>query len=275
MRYDMVAGIVGFGDIDDEAMSALLDWYLPENSLVLIHSAHAGSQTQVYNWCAEVGQDYQIIQGDVLDALLKFDEESQDLSLIVLGVEDTTGIIKDAWANDIEVIDLTRAAYPVTQGIDLEDILYEPVTHAHEVTDGLGGRGSLDIFAPQDVLQSDDRIKFSIPPEIRRKFPMPDEPALSQADLVEKLVEIMTGLIQVHEEKYHAPETEGVVIGQLPSDAQITIAGNLEIVQSNTSEKIRCLKNIKTGKIRVSPRAKAKDGEQETWLTQEEIDAAK
>lgn len=240
MDYEMVAGIAGDVLLELESIEALLDWYLPEDCYVITSNAVNPALQRIQYWMTEVGQDWTINSGyddTLIDNLVRYGDPA-DLSLIVLGVEGNEKLIQQAWQNNIEVADLTRAMYIVQQGVDLDDVVYEPQTHPHEVTDGLGGRSSLDVFASLD--QSESRLAGTTRKQIE---------------------EIVTGLIRLHEEGFHQPQPTPEEKGQAMADA----------IDDFRAGKVRCLKN-KAGEIRVSPRAKAKPGEEEVWLTQEEID---
>lgn len=265
MDYEMVAAVIGNGEVEIDAMEALLDWFLPDEVLLELGQPDQGVDI-IRQWCIEVDQEYvDISSAHVVESLANWQDRDIEVVLIVLGIEDNEETIQQAWNYGIEVADLTRALYIVQQGVDLDWELYEPVTHPHEVTDGLGGRGSLDIFASQNGLQSD--VRTSIP-----SVPLWQANAHT-AWTREQLEEMMTGLIRVHEEGFHP--SAGILLSMAePSEEELNARGiHNDGIDDPSVDKIRCLKNTKTGAIKISPRAKPKNGEEEIWLTQDEIDA--
>jgi hypothetical protein len=243
-EYEMVAGITGEISVVIDAAEALLDWFLPENCLLVIAYPPTPVIEEIVQWCDIVGQKYATTTEYLPEILCNYGDpavggsDKIDLALIVLGIEGRQQVIRDTWDRGIEVYDLTRAMYEVTEGDDLGLAVYEPQTQSHEVSDGLGGRGSLDIFAPQN--RSESRTTWTR----------------------QELEEIMAGIVRVHEERYHSnldPVLDGAIT-KLP-------------VSKTDGGKIRCLRK-KNGEIRVSPRAKAKLDEEEIWLTQEEYEAS-
>jgi len=305
-RFEMVAAVAGYGLASFDDMDAVLNWYLPEECFLLIHEGelhkNAGLRA-VQSWCDDVNQEYSRIKYDsnVIENLLSYKDKADSLSLIVLGVEGNTEIIREAWDNNIEVADLTRAMYIVQQGIDLEVALREPVSHAHEISDGLGGRGSLEIFAPQNG--SEDRtgnVHLHKPYEAcyddcpephyseedaekrsaewnaqgiekaRTSLPSEQDPLIQMMKKAEplysakELEEIVAGYIRAHEERYHTPE-----VAHRKEHIVASVAGEDDDTISKM-DKVRCIMG-KDGIAKTAPRRQPKPGEKVVWLSAEEV----
>lgn len=292
--YKTVAGIVGSADVHIDAFEGLICWLVPEKDGLIIVSASLPGKYR--EWCDLVNQDYKTVNSDaeVVESLADMSEKVPDVALVVLGIEGNEDLVRKAWDKNIEVLDMVRALYPVTKGDDLRDALYEPVTQAYEISDGLGGRGSLDIFAPQEPAQSRTEAHEHKPyeacypdcPEPRYTKEKAEERAAKwyaddRAGAVKELamtgrgslfgmehteqeiLEIMAGMIKTHEEKYHG--------NHVPVITGVAVNAMSEIPVEDNTDKVRCIVGA-SGKIRVSPRAKLKNGEREIWLHPEEID---
>lgn len=159
-NYDMIAGITGESVIDLDALDAMLDWFLADECLLLIADPPTPGTERIVEWCEDVNQPYIRTQEYIPEILYSHGDPviggfgEAELNLIVLGVEGRTQVIQDTWNYGIEVFDLSRAMYPVVRGDDLDLVVYEPETQPHELSDSLGGRGSLDIFVPQNGSES-------------------------------------------------------------------------------------------------------------------------
>lgn len=256
-NYEMIAAVIGNGEVEMDALDALLDWFLPDDCRLELSTNDPGVEI-VRQWCEEVGQEYSFERTSeyMIESLMSWQDQDYNVALIVLGVENNERFVYAAWNAGIEVYDLTRAMYPVTRGDDLDLVVYEPETLPHEISDGLGSRGSLDIFAPQDGSQS-------------REGPHLDTGTLLLVN-AEGLRNMMMGVVQAHEKQYHQP---AVIVAELTEEELNQQGIHNDGVDDPSKDKIRCLKNKKTGAVRVSPRAQPKSNEEEIWLSQEEVDA--
>jgi hypothetical protein len=241
---EMIAFITGDGDgPSDAAIQALLDDFLPSDSLVVIpdQEAYSGCLATVIKWMEFCDQEFVRISGNLIHAALS-QEPVEEYVLIVIGTEGNEEVIKDAIESGWDVFDLTRGMFPVWRQ-DLETSAPEmPLSGAEDAAESLAGRDGLSVRPVPAGAQ--------IEPEGRTGVSR----TWTEEEIRKLVEECMTGYVRVQEMK-PAPVpvfTEGFSAGIFPD---------------SRSRYLRSADGI-----RKAPRAQPKPGEEEVWLTDAEAD---
>lgn len=230
------AAIIGSGDTTYENARDLLDDFLPEDCQIYVPSYISDPGLKnVLKWLNDYGVSYERVKRDrIVDVL---GETIGLAALIVIGTEGLEDEIKRAYLMGIPVYDLAAALWAVPDPTEEPQLpLYEPESHADRTESSSG----TSVRVPDDHgLES---------------FSEPQGRTWTEREIKSLVMTIL------HSEFNWEP-TASQPVSYLQGEAYDKV----------TEEGVKYYKS-KTGKYRKAGRSKARTGETEVYLSQEEAD---
>lgn len=236
---DLAVAIIGNGDIEETNLDALLDDFLPADALVIIPSyIQSPGLKKVLTWLVDNNQPYERIKKDLVISRLESTYESDNVketSVIVVGTEGLEEDLEYFHKYGVPVYDLTRGLFAV------------------EPPDGSVSDSEPLTQAPVGEARVDTSLSLEGIVELHT------ETLDMILDRIERL-EKMVGVVAVNESGFTpAPDTMEEVLMEM-------------LVQQSTKGKTKYYRN-ESGKLRKAGRSKARPGETEVFLTEEEASA--
>lgn len=242
--------IVGSKDTTYENAKDLLDDFLPEDCQVYVPSYISDSGLKnVLKWLNDYGVSYERVKRDkIIDTL----SETIGLAyLIVIGTEGLEKEINQAYHLGIPVYDLAAALWAVPDPTEEPQLpLHEPESHADE-TDT---RSGTSVRVPNDLGSESLSEPQGIPIELMNQV----HDYVTRDEVRDIVMTIL------HNEFNWEPAKPDSV-------PKIFVDGSQLEPQEGGSSLIKFYRS-KTGKMRKAGRSKARPGETEVFLTQEEAD---
>lgn len=243
--------IVGDGDTSYENARDLLDDRIPEGCQVYIPSYIKGPGLKnVHRWLNDYDVSYERVPKDKLIDRLR--QTAGLPALIVVGTEGLESEISQSCRLGIPVYDLSKALWAVPDPVNEHQMpLGEPESHAETTKSG----PDISVRVTKDLALatvSEPRSQEILDPS------MLSEMLVTRSEVEE----IVRAAILHHEENWHSPpliKVDPVEEIDVTKDSSHPI-GNIKYYKS------------KTGKYRKAGRSKARPGEVEAWLTEDEID---
>lgn len=256
---DLAVAILGTADSTYNNASDLLDDYFPESTIVYLPSYISSECTGLrvtFDWLKDADIEYvRIKRSQLLERLTT--TEAKKFAVIVVGVEGSEDIIISSMSSGIPVFDLTRGLYSVTAA---DMALGGSVTNAETLSDGPGittGAGK-DLGLDSLTEPQGDYL--------------PDTPL---DDVIRDLVKRVSNL-----EKQMTSERAHVAVGESgwePSPADILDAAEELVAEERFAQTKEVVDDSRTkyyksarGKLRRAGKSKARPGETEVWLTDDE-----
>ena len=263
--YELAVAITGQKTVPQEAIDALLDDYFSTERgvIIVISNEDYDALEDVDDW---IGRHDGIpwIESDddgLLLTLLR--EDAEEYGLIVLGIEGSEDIIEAALATteeNIIVSDLSQALITVT-GDHVAQVRLDSAEKAAKArTENLQPITLDTESGSQRGVQSrteDDPLDVFLPSKTWTRKE------------IEEIVEAKLAGILTSEPNRRLPET---VLELWNPETGRRIVHDSSAKAEEEEQKFRCLKKP-DGSIVKAPRAKPKPGDEEVWLTQEELNA--
>ena len=229
---DFVCVIAGNANVSYRDVHALLDDYLPEINTLVLVSEKNSPGLNIVR----------IALSDLGRRVTEFPEEdllqelcsydSAALEVLVLGMENEE-FIREALTRGLDVSDLSRALISVTEDDLAGGSPQMPLYGSQINANGLSWESGGTGWPEEKTPENGSQGRIG-----------------ASGKISDNNGDEMTALIITHEERPYA----------LPEVAE------------PPAETLRFLKNTRTGKLRRAVRAKPKPDEEETWLTQKDID---
>lgn len=250
--YDLAVAIFGNEETTYNNAADLLDDYIPDNSLVLIPSyISSEGLKKVFEWLKDTDIEYERVQrSKMFDHLIKV--AAKKTVVIVVGITGIENEIVSFMSFGVPVYDLTRGLYSVTSS---EMALDGVVSHAETLSPqaGMAGGVEKDLVSPSHT-----------------ETPLIDN--VSENEMLAWAVENIKKLTdEVNRLKTH------VGIAEHGWEPAVQIPDHMKEPEQNpepdpTEGKIRYYRNGK-GKHRKAGNSKARPGEKEVWLTEDEVES--
>ena len=252
---ELAIAILGAEDSTYNNASDLLDDYFPDDTIVYLPSYISAEQTGLrvtFDWLKDAGIEYERVRKSQLFQKL-LDTTAARHEVIILGVEGNEEIITHSFNQSFPVLDLTRGLYSVTASEMAPD---GSGTDGDERTD--------DLAVP---VRTGKDLGLDLLTEAQGGYPL----NMDMNDVIRDIVKRVAKL-----EEQMSSERAHVAVGEQGWEPVVS-EGNSDVAEvkhsveeyNKTDDRTKYYKSAR-GKLRKAGKSKARPGETEVWLSDEE-----